>query len=438
MSLFLKLCLPFLFIYNLSYASIPEFFGAGPITGALGGQYSASKRDPQNNVYHPSLLGQNKKVVFDFSFLQIQPTFNKIDNVLIKSSINDSSSTNQNGEVNTDYPTTNNFSLHASLPITGIGSLNISLFLPVFSLMETNSGDPHLPEYIMHRARYKRTQAYFNYAHPLTDAWAISIGGVLGFQAGGRVNSLLNLGTSSTGSLSSSRLKVEPEMSLILSTSYQTEERSLALTVQQEMENNLKIQTFIKTGQPVPTPNEMTIESMNYYDPWIVRLSYSELFIDSLKLIGTLEYQMWDGYSTPKMKLIKNEGIVLGSSEYENLQTKNILTPKLGLTYNFDESLVGALGFSYRPTPIKGDFSGPGNSIDTNSLSTSAGLSYQTNLFSQSMEFGGALQYTKLEEKTVTKTSNKEDGSSGTKLGSPTYTIGGDIIAFFVGLKWYL
>jgi long-subunit fatty acid transport protein len=94
------------------------------------------------------------------------------------------------------------------------------------------------------------------------------------------------------------------------------------------------------------------------------------------------------------------------------------------------------LGFNYHQSPLKGDFSGSGNSLDTNALIYTAGIQYRMVIWSKDVHLGTSFEYHQLESKQVVKTSTEENGNAGSKIGSPGYTIGGKVLAGSFGVKF--
>ncbi len=430
-----------LFTSSLCFANFPETFGSSPTTNGLAGQSNGDNEDPSNTFYFPAGAAFSEKINLQASMIATMPNFESIDNILVLNNTNDytGNEDDQNGSANTNYDNINMNIVHAILPLKKYGALSFSGFFPLNVIMETNSGHPFLPEYVMHRSRYKRTQVYLNYAYRLSDSWGISAGVTMGMQTGGNMNTIMNFRDNSNnngniGSFADTKLQVKPNLGGQVSIMRDTEESQVGVTLVQEIKHNIKISTFVATGKPTPIPNSMTIENMQYYDPWTLRLSYIKKF-DAWDAITNLEIQSWDGYKTPVVRLNIIDGTLQSSSNFETVKTKTVFIPKVGIKYKATENLKVLGGLSYRPTPLDGDFSGPGNSIDTDAFIVGGGLIGNWKLFDIDAEFSLSAQFQQLKEKKVTKSSGLENGSTGNKLGSPGYTIGGNILSFGAGIK---
>lgn len=415
-------------------ANYAEFFGSHPLTSSIGNQANTNEFDPSNNYYIPALMAFGDTITFSTSAGVVSTDFEPISNIVTKNSTN--SSTNETGNVSTEYDNFTGASIHATLPIAfnGAGNLSLSIFTPMGKIVETNSGDAELPEYVMYRSRYRRTLAYINYAHKWSENFAFSIGTHIGFQAGANATTNLSLNGPGFGSSGGAKSEVKPALAGILSAIYREDNFSAYFTFQQEMKSNLEAQVGGQVNDPTSVLFQLTIESMIYYDPHIIRLGTS-YEMGNFTFLGSLEYQLWDNYKTPVVRIKDRGGAAEPSDDYEKINLRNIPVPKLGAILRLTDrfSLMG--GVSYKPTPLDGTFSGAGNSIDSNSIILTGGARLAMRVFKKEMELSGALQYHSLEEVNVNKSANQENGNAGNKIGAPGYKVGGSVIALSGGFR---
>ena len=420
-------------------ASYPEFFGASFSTTAIGNQANLDPNDPSNNYYVPAILGFSDKVNILMQSTSTATHFKTIKNITVTNNTNSSpkTSTGTKGDVDTNYPKFYGGSLHFALPIgyQHLGTLGLSIFLPIGRLIETNSGDPFLPEYVMYHSRYQRTNVYFNFAKKWSDDFSWSLGTILGFQASADVKTNLSLNGADYGSWARARSKVSPSLGIITSIVKKIDRSKLYFSYQQEMKSNLHAAVSGEINNPSLALFESAIDSMIFYDPHIFRLGGSFDFGDT-EVFGAVEYQMWSGYKTPSINVSKVGGVVVPSSNYEKITTRDTINPRIGLKQELSNRLSGSIGFGYRMTPLKGDFSGSGNSIDNNTYIMSTGLQYRIVIWSKDVNVGTSLEYQQLEKKHVTKSDGQEDGSAGPKLGAGGYDIGGYVLAASLGIKF--
>lgn len=424
------------FVLSFStYASFPEFFGTGPTTSTIGNQANGNSNDAANLYYIPAMAAWADKLTLQATMSATTHDFNDINNIVTENSTTgETGSTTQTGNANTSYEDSLNSVVNLLFPLRAdMGAVGISFFAPVGRLTETNSGSPKLPEYSLYRARYRRTQLHLNYALPLGENWAISAGAHLGFQVSARVNTQVSLSTN-YGSNASAKTKINPSLGAILSIAHRNDGMTNYFTFQQEMKSNLEAIATGDISDPPLTLINVGLESMIYYDPHILRFG-TILNFDLFDLYGSLEYQMWENYEAPLIEVNNLGGTVKASDDYEQLKLRNIIVPKVGLLYHLSDSLGVRFGASYRQTPFDSDFSGAGNTIDTDVLMGSTGMTYDFLFFGKPIQIGGSLQYHHLMEKTVTKTSGQENGSAGSKIGAPGYTIGGSVIMAMGGLS---
>lgn len=419
-----------------AFASYPEFFGASYSTTAIGNQSTLDPNDPSNNYYAPAILGFSDKVNILMQATSTATSFKRMENITVTNNTN-SSSGPTTGNVENSYPKFYGGGLHAALPIgyQHLGTLGLSVFLPIGNLMETNSGNPFLPEYVMYHSRYRGTSIYLNFARKWSDDLAWSLGTIVGFQASAEVRSSLSLNGVGMGSWGQARAKIAPSLGLVASVVKKLDHSKIYFAYQQEMKSNLHADVFGEVTNPSLGLFQAGIDSMIFYDPHIFRLGAS-YDLGATEIFTSVEYQLWSGYRPPTIYIAKAGGIIVSSSNFEHLTVRDTINPRVGLKFNLTERWSAGAGLGYRMTPIQGDFSGSGNSIDTNTYILSTGLQYRIVIWSKDVNLGTSLEYQELEKKHVTKTSGQEDGTAGPKIGAGGYDIAGHVIAASFGIKF--
>ncbi len=419
------------------HAAYPELFGASFSTSGIGNQANLNANDPSNNYYAPSVLGFSDKFNVLAQATSTATHFKPINNIIVTNSTNSNSGTTY-GSAKTDYQKFYGSALHVALPVGGkvhLGTLALSVFMPVGHLTQTNSGDAFLPEYVMFHSRYQRTSTYLNFARKWSDDFAWSLGAMLGFQATAEVRTNMSLNGANYGSWARGQAKVSPSIAAIASVTKMFDTNSVYFTYQQEMKSNLKTTVFGEITNPNLALINSTLTSMIYYDPHTFRLG-STYIVGDAELYAGLEYQMWSNYKTPIMKVEKTSGVVVPSNNYEKITTRDTINPRLGIKYNWTDRWSTLLGAQYRMTPLKGDFSQAGNSIDVDTVVGTGGIQYRMVIWSKDVHLGTSLQYHHLLDKHVTKAGGQENGTAGPKLGAPGYDIGGYILAAAFGVKF--
>lgn len=426
-----------LFATSSAWASYPELFGASFTTSSIGNQANLDSNDPSNNYYAPAVLGFSDKFNVLLQASSTAAHFKEVTNIVVTNSTN-SNNAPTTGNARTNFSKFYGSALHVALPVGGakhMGTLGLSVFLPIGTLTETNSGDPFLPEYVMFHSRYQRTSAYLNFAKKWSDDFSFSLGAILGFQATADVKTDLSLNGANYGSWAKAQSKVDPSIGAIVSIAKRFEDTTMYLTYQQEMKSNLKTVVNGEVTNPSIALLNSSLSSMIFYDPHTFRLGGSTDFGDAELFFG-VEYMMWSNYKTPIMTVDKNAGVVVPSNNYEKLKIRDTINPRLGVKYNWTNRWSTSLGAQYRMTPLEGDFSGAGNSIDANTVVGTGGLQYRMVVFSKDVHLGASFQYHHLLDKKVTKTTGQENGNAGPKLGAPGYDVGGYILSGAFGVKF--
>lgn len=419
-----------------TYANFAEFFGASATTTAVGLQSNFDSEDAANNYYFPALLGFSDHINATLGANSTATDFDPIKNVVVQNSTNSSVTSETYANVSTDYLKYYNFNAHFSLPIgrEHFGTLGLSVFGPIGHIIEGDSGHPQAPEYVMYRARYKRTSAHINFAKKYNEQFAFSLGAYIGFQASANAN--LNLGLNGTQYGTSGRVKskVDPSLAGLFSMIYKLDDSIYGFQFQQEMKSNLQAEASGELSNPVNLPFTSKIDSMLFYDPMTLRIGTLQR-VGMFDLIASVDYQVWSNFKTSKITVTKISGTVEGSREYERLNLRDVYVPKLGVRTRLTNRWTFDAGFSYRQSPLDGDFSGAGNSIDTDTYNYSAGLHYIIKIEGNDVELTTAILYQDLKKKTVVKSSGLETGANGLKIGSPGYTIDGTVLGGTLGLR---
>ena len=431
----LKNILLILLLTQTAYGNFAEFFGASTSSAAFGGQ-GGGREQAEQNYYAPALIAYHRQVRFSFSSFYISHHFKDINNVLIRNSQNSKSTTLQFGPIPTDYAPLTYTTLHLILPIMGPKGLKLglSLLTPLDKLLKAQTGDPFLTEYVMYRSRPHRPQLYLNLAGEFSHspyAWS------LGFYTGAKVtsNSYSYTAIEETSDHSYARIKAKvfPVLSALVSVAKKEQHSTLTLTLQQEMKSELSLKAQGITIDP-RAHFGVTLNSLSYYDPHLLRLSHSYRFLYG-ELYSSLEYQYWKNYLPPLADIYYLKTI-RPSLRFERIKLRNIFVPKIGLSIPYDDHHKGLFGLALRPTPLKGTFSGPGNSVDTDKIILSAGHQIETPFWNLDGVLSFSLQYHHLISQVVRKTNGPEYGDEKEeKIGSPLYSIGGHLFNASVGFS---
>lgn len=423
------------FLTPSTWASFPELFGASTSTSMISNQASNNFDDPALNYYCPALLAYAKRPLFSVSQYLVNYDFKKINGIQVRNTL--TTEENLVADADVKYETHLQNAYHLSLPILKEDGVKFSLsaFVPTNHFQESNSGDPYGPDYIMFHSRPKRTVAHMNIVNKFNESFSYSFGFYSGMQVNAETDLIARYNGTGKPSSAKMKAKASPTISPIISFTYRHENKNLSyFTYQHRMKSKLLMRaTGATRDSTLNFPYDITMNSMMYYDPSILRFGHL-INLNNLKIATSLEYQMWEGYKSPIITIEQNGGFIVSSSNYENLRIRNTISPHFGLTYDF-EYMTLASGYAYRQTPLKGSFSGNGNSLDANTHVFSMGASKPIAILGFKTNLESSLQVHHLQDKKVEKTPGKEDGTAGNKIGYPGYTVGGNIYTVGLGAK---
>ena len=419
-----------------AHASLPELFGASAGSIAIGNQ--AQSQSAANNYYAPSILGYSQSTQFSFDLFYVAPDFKDIKNVVTKNETNTVNTFEIGNPEVTPTPSTM-FAAHFSTPLFSPNGIkfNFSFFAPFDRLMESDTGDPYQPRYVMYDSRFLRPILIFTGAQSFGD-WSFSAGVHTGLQTNGETYFITRT-TNGNPSVAQMNFNAKPSLGVAASVSKKSNNHLSTFTFQQEMKSKLKNHA---TGETEIASNasfqfDFDVAALLYYDPMILRLAHQADF-QSSKLFLTVEYQHWENFEAPSLKLKQRGGSINGSNDYENLNLKNIFIPKIGFEKNISEHWIGKIGYFYRRSPIyTNNLKHAGNTIDVDKHVASLGTAYLFNIQGKKVTLDMAYQVHLLRTQRIVKTPNREDGDpSEAKIGSPGYKVGGMIHVLSMGLSW--
>jgi long-subunit fatty acid transport protein len=432
----MKLLIVFLLSISQIEASVPELFGQSAGSLAIGQQ--AQKESAANNYEAPALQGFTDTTQFSFDVFYISTHFTDINNVLIKNETN-TVGTNEIGDVKVNATPSMMFGAHLSTPLFSPQGpkLNFSAFAPFDRMMEADTGDPYQPRYVMYQGRFMRPVLMVSGAQSF-GLWSYSLGAQTGFQSNGEAYFITRT-TPGSPSLSKLSFNAKPSLGLNFSVARKNENKVSYFSFQQEMKSKLYNHATGETevaGAGVGQ-FDFDLSSLLYYDPMTLRLGH-QIHQAENSYYFSLEFQRWDQYESSILKIKKLGGTINGSDQLENIKTRNIFIPKIGIEHSMNSKWMLKAGYFYRPTPFDpSNLKNPGNSIDVSKHVSSVGVAHLFNFYQKILTLDFAYQAHWLDHHSVTKTPNREDGDpSEQKIGSPGYKVGGMIHVLSMGLNW--
>lgn len=432
----MKLLLAFLLsICSSAMASMPELFGSSAASIAVGNQ--ADHEGAANNYYASSLLGYARTTQFSFDYIYIDSNFKDIKNVVIKNSSTTVNSS-ESGSFKVNPTPTSMLAINFSTPLfspEGV-KFNFSLFAPVDRLIEADTGDPYAPTYVMYNSRLNRPVLHFTLAQNF-QSWSFGAGVHTGIQTNGEAQFVTRTtsGTNSQGKIS---YNAKPSIGALLSVAKKSDNHTTYMNFQQEMKSRFKSRAVSETeiASNAAFQFDMDLTSLLYYDPMTIRLGH-QIAVSESHLYFSLEFQRWENYQTSTLGIKKNAGTVNGSKDAEKLKLRNIFIPKIGFEKRFQDKWIAKAGYFYRQSPLKtNNLKNAGNTIDVDKHVGSLGLARMISYLGKDLTVDLSYQAHLLKSKKIIKTPNQENGSAGSKIGSPGYTVGGMIHVLSLGLSW--
>lgn len=381
--------------------------------------------------YNPALLGCDETTGVELSYVRSIDSFKAINGVNTSTTTyptNPDSITNT-GSVSTDYPDHQALQLGFHIPLfpevkwlkERHAQLGLSLHWNLDHLMSINTGAAFSPSYILYERRDSRL-----FVSPAVgfEVWRdilwLGVGAQF-FYTGG-ASAVILYDTRPAGQLA---VDVDPQVSAIVGMRARPfSVWPLSLNVVYYQENNPTIKAnarsdIVISGSSVPFVFN-SITSL-YAEPQRVRfgLAWEE---KAFSIESSVVYNMWEALPLPR--LIVNFQVPGNNS----LNEANMLRD----TFSFYNAAMirwrevsFLLGFGYEPSIVK-DRSGPENEIDSDKLIGGLGLYYDLPWLNSRIGAGYQLQH--LMSKTVTK-------ADASELGYPSYSVGGQVHAFQVGLS---
>lgn len=423
-----------------AHASLPEYFGGSVSTLGLSNQCNFNSEDPANTYYCPALLAKSQGNAFSFNTISVHQAFTPIEDVVVANPLNDPTASTEYGDVDINDSDSHFVGLHLSMLLLPKwqAKLSASIFSPTDKFIDAGTGDFYLPEYVMYKSRYKRTQFFAAISLPFNEKLYYSVGLLGGLQSSGHTNIVASESGSTEPSSGSMKFNASPSLAPTFSLYYEFNNHHASyLSYHSEMQSNFE---HIADGYtPIGSSSvkyDWKLSSMMFYDPATFRLGH-QYHIDRHAFIGTVEYQLWKNYETPKMNIKNQGGVLISSRDYEDVSMNNIFIYKLGYQLQNEKSMW-QIGYAFRPTPLEKDHSEAGNSLDSNEHIVSSSYERAVNFLDQKFNLALGLQLHQLETVKVDKSSGIENGDAGRKIGDGGYEIGGQVFVLSLGLSWVL
>ena len=419
-----------LFSISTTYANFGSQIASGPHTMGIGNQADLFSNSTDSHFYHPALATKNEKTNLSLSASSTSFSFEEITNIVTQNDTNSQTGEKVENLVH-EYENISMGQLHGVIPFSikdRTYFIGLSLFSPLLYIAKFDSGSPELPEYVMYKSKIRRLDGLASFSSRFNN-FSFSLGSRFGFELEADLEANASLNGTSFGSSARAKASVTPKVGAVASAAYEYQSHAIALTASQGMSMEA---TATVTGQTTDPRIifDLTSDSLAYYEPDQVTASYGWQSPEKMfSIFASTTYQVWDGFKPPTIRLTQ-EASVLSSNNYEEIKTKNTQTYNLGGVFSIGNyKLMG--GLSTYETPLDSDFSGAGNTIDSDSTAYHFGLAHKLGDVTLTLSY----QLKRLKELSVVKTDGQENGNPGSKIGAPGFTVGGEISNINLGLS---
>lgn len=421
-----------------AFASLAYDYGASSSLFGLNGMTNLDNTDASNSHALPAALASNDNNVFSININSVLFDFDKLDNIVIASTVNSSQSSSLYGD-HDPSPTDSfllsghgSFKLFKSIP----GKLNISFYTPVDKLAEIQTGDPYLPEYPMYK-KLARFMFEFSYARKF-DWLSFSIGALGGLQSKGETFVVAKDNGSPVPSSAQITQNATPSLSFNFSLLKEYKNKSFFIKFQDEVKSKIEndIDSYLFAGGGTISIN-WQMDSIMFYDPRTLELGSKFKLNSTTNLFTSLELQDWSGFESPRLNLKQTGGILVSSDDEVNYTTKNVVVPTIAISH-IKKSYKLNYSYRYAPSPLELHDNKNGNTIDLDKSSFAFGIEKGFKFDQDNFNVSFGLQYHYLHPKKVNKSGPREDGDAGDKIGSGGYTAKGQIYATSLGINWVI
>ena len=311
-------------------------------------------------------------------------------------------------------------------------------YIPMTSVAYMDTGEPMLPEYILYRSRNQRPQVDFAVGAALGAGFHAGLGAHLGYTMASTADVFLTSAANTNPTMRFSAA-LTPKVSPYAGLYFEPESSSFAVGAVARMATSSDATMILRTKANVlgflpAIPFNFQAASALYYDPMTAEIGGRWNYASWGRVLAQLEYQFWGLYQPPSLSianLTTSAGVTLTPSINLGQSFNNILVVRAGHEFFWQDNRTLRVGYTFKPTILRGDGSGNGNFIDPTRHSIDAGMGWKFKTLlghdiAWSLDVNAAWQL--LLGGHVTKTSANEVGdTTDSKVGSPGYDTGGNV-----------
>ncbi len=439
-------------------ANVGEMFGFGARMSALGGAGVADGLDSFTAYYNPAglSLDSDKRLLFSWGIVLMQPSFNPISNVVTQNNFNADTPPNSpsySDVDNSSYRNTFGQEIGLSYRLTD-GKYNptagLVLFLPLDQVAFFDTGESYVPEYVLYRSRTQRPQIEIGGGVKVGRGFHLGAGVHFGFSLTSNASVFINTKSNTTSSmrfLSTFKTKASPYLGLLF-TPEEAPKYSLGAVFRFPVssDNTMTLNTAARAfGDLAAIDFNFNAFSTLFYDPMSLELGGKWQHAERARLLAQLDYQFWSSFQPPALQIQQPQTtmcdppgacspstIQISPTILPSVKYVNILIPRVGEEIQISNVSTFRMGYAYRPSILAEIPNGSGNYLDPpkHMFNLGWGLSYKHFLgYPLATRIDFNLSYQALVTQYVTKATDNlnEAGQEGYRIGYPGYNVGGSI-----------
>lgn len=455
------LVLGLLLASTIAEANIGEAFGLGSRNAALAGAGVSGGFDAfaayANPAGLPFAVPEGKAVNLGLNILYMDPEFTPIKGVYVQNKY--VSDQTRIDDVDTHYEAAFGQSLGLVYQSASERrwTLGVTTFLPVNQVAYLDTGETYIPEYFMYRSRLQRPQVNIAVGADVSQKIHVGAGMYLAFSVNANGTLFLNSNPDKPSVMrfvSVLKPKASPYMGILLTPLERPEELSVGMVIRAPATSdvNMALNSGARLLSTLAALDfNFTAISALAYDPWTMELGTSWAPTSTFRLLGQLDYQIWNRFQSPALQIQKPDitscdsgsggcaaGFALSPGKNPTYPFRNIIIPRIAAEFMLF-STTFRLGYGYRPSMLSDVSNGVGNYLDPpqHMVSAGAGMEFKKLLGHEiptRLDFH--LAYHFLTTQHITKSPGDEGGdATDSKIGAPGYDAGGKVLGGGVSLS---
>lgn len=409
-------------------ADMQGLYGFGSSTAALAGANRARSLDAYAVATNPALMSKKDGIQLTLGYLGSVDQFDKIENVVVDNTTLGAGSV-QTGKFNTDVPDVANYLIGAIFPVVHNKyrwRLGFIFQVPFDKIIENKTDDYYRPQFALYQTDAQRVNWSVGGSMAF-DKLSIGLTGTLYFKTNTNLVSRMPTGAGQSASANTA-ITIRPAIAPTVSLNYELGEGndlSLFYTAAKDYRADFVVEAAIGLFTN-PSPLNFNGNASLFYDPEVFSIGHAYRY-SRWDFLTSVDYEKWSPYDGSMIKLDFTTFTSSLSQIRTNTKFKDIVVPRVGVTYDLENGQSLRLGYAFRPSPVP-DQKGDSNFLDSDRHIIGLGHSFKFGslfgLVDGNFSFDSHLQAQRFVSKKVDKT------GPSTTIGFPGYTIAGTVFSY--------